>query len=686
MSPDLGGFRGRAGLLASLMAFLFALVILRLVDLQVLRRPSLQARAERQQFARVEVPGKRGTIRDRNGEILVESVATESVFVSAPLVKAEDRGRVAKALASSLGVSEREMRQRLHRNRPFWAKRNARLEATARLKEYKFPAISYQAETRRVYPQGRLASHVLGFTDVDGRGLEGVERSYQKVLAGRAGVKEVLRDAAGRQIPNQQVWVSRPRDGGDLILTLDAQLQHIAERELAKAVAKFKAKGAALALMDPYSGELLALASVPDYDPAHPGAYSADARRNRAVSDVFEPGSTFKAVTAALAFERGVVDPDTPVDCRGGKAEFFRRVVRDHGDARLGVVPFRRVLAESSNVGTVEVALKLGPTALYEGMRRFGFGEPTGIDLPGEAVGILRDLKDWSPGSMAAVPFGQEFSCNLLRMLVTYAALANGGTLVRPHVVKEMVAASGAALGGVAAGARGKVVSEGVLDKLVPILEDVVDEGTGVAIALPGYAIAGKTGTAQKYDLARGRYSQTDNTATFVGFVPARKPVFVAAVMIDEPRGITLGGWTAGPVFRAVVSAALTAYGVAPSESLRAQQAASAERALRAPDAATRWSAVYRRGAKAAELESVDVPNVLHMTRAAAQAALAKAGLRARVLGEGRVVAQFPEAGAEVLRHSTVTLSLEPEAPTPRRGAARQAAASVKDGLLSRFF
>jgi cell division protein FtsI (penicillin-binding protein 3) len=597
------------------------------------------------------------------------------------LVKPWERPAVAKALASSLGVSEGEMRHKLASGRPFWVKRGAKLEATAHLRQAKLRCLSYSIENRRVYPQGNLAAHVLGFTDVDGRGIEGVERSYQRDLAGSAGVKEVLKDARGLVMPNQQSWVTRPKEGSSLMLTVDAQLQHIAERELEKAWIKYKAKGASIVLMDPRSGEILALANYPSYDPSEAGHASDAARRNRAVADVFEPGSTFKAVTAALALEKGVVTPDTLVDCHMGKADYFGRTVRDHGDDHMGVVPFSTVLAQSSNVGTVEVALKLGPKLLYDGMTRFGFGQSTQVDLPGEAVGMLRPLDKWSPGSMAAIPFGQELSCNLLRVAVTYAALANGGNLISPHVVKAVIAPSGSSRAPEAQGASRHILGERVRVQLVKILKSVVEEGTGVAIALPGYPIAGKTGTAQKFDVKTGRYSQHQNVSTFVGFVPADEPAFVAAVMLDEPQGVTLGGWNAGPVFRAVVSSALTAYGIAPSEKVRLAQEVQAN--LPGGDKAHAWVNMYKRGAKAAEVKEVAVPKLLKMTEPAARIALNKAGLKARVMGQGRVAAQFPHAGEDVLQGSTVSLTLEKEiAPAKDKKAAkkRPLQASVKAG------
>jgi cell division protein FtsI/penicillin-binding protein 2 len=658
----------RAGILAWIMAVLGALVGLRLLDLQVLRRPFLLARAERQQLKKVEVAAKRGTITDRHGEILASSMDSESVFCSVKLVKAWERPHVARVLAQTLGLNEAELRRKLSGSKPFWVTRNAKPEAAQRLRDAKIASLSYQVQTKRVYPQGRLAAHVLGFTDVDGRGIEGVENSYQSVLAGAPGLKEVLKDARGKVLPNQQSWITRPKEGGSLTLTIDAQLQHIAERELDKAWRKFRAKGAALVLMDPRSGEILALASYPVFDPAQPSAGSAESRRNRALAEVFEPGSTFKTVTAALALEKGVVSPTTPVDCHGGRLEVFGRIVRDHGDDHFGVVPFRTVLAQSSNVGTVEVARKFGPKVMYEGLTRFGYGQSTHVDLPGEAVGLVRPLDKWTPGSMAAIPFGQELSCNLLRVAVTYAAVANGGYLVVPHVVKATVSPGGSSRSPERLSGSEKILGEGVRRQLVDILKSVVEDGTGVAIALPGYPIAGKTGTAQKFDMKTGRYSQTKNVSTFVGFVPADEPAFVAAVMLDEPQGITLGGWTAGPVFRALVSSALTSYNIEPSEKVRAAQEAQASKP--GSDPSKDWVSMYRRGAKAAEVKEVAVPKLLALTEPAARIALNKAGLRARVMGQGRVAAQFPGAGESVLQGSTVTLTLEKAAAKPVAAAA----------------
>jgi cell division protein FtsI (penicillin-binding protein 3) len=528
-----------------------------------------------------------------------------------------------------------------------------KVETAAKLRELKFAALSFEPESRREYPQGRLAAHVLGFTNVDGRGIEGVERRYDKLLGGVPGKKELVVDARGLVLPSQTSWIQKPKDGESLILTIDSAFQHIAERELEKAARKFSPKSASMVVMDPYSGEILALANWPDYNPNEASKASESARRNRAVCDAFEPGSTFKAVTAALALEAGVVDLDTPVDCKGGKAEYFGRVVRDHGDDHMGVVPFRQVIAQSSNVGTTEVALKLGAAKLYAGARRFGFGAPTGVDLPGEAPGTLRKLEQWTKGSIAAIPFGQEVSCNLLHVARSYAAIANGGRLVTPHVVRESEGFSGGRSSVEQRPGGERIISGKVRDKLLKILVEVVENGTGSPTALPGFKVAGKTGTAQKYSQKLHAYTMHENLSSFAGFVPAEKPEFLCVVALDEPKGLTLGGWVAGPVFRASMGAMLAARNLAPDP----KALAAADSIV--PTKATRWTTGLKKGQAAAELSWVKVPAVAGMPLQSAKAALSKAGLRAMLVGSGtHVKSQFPAKGEKLRPEATVKLLL----------------------------
>jgi len=312
------------------------------------------------------------------------------------------------------------------------------------------------------------------------------------------------------------------------------------------------------------------------------------------------------------------------------------------------------VIAQSSNVGTVEVAAKLGPKKLYDGIRRFGFGRATGVDLPGEAVGMLRNPDDWTAASMASLPYGQELSCNVLHVARLYAAIANGGNLVTPHVVREIESGSGGRRAAEQNPSGEKVLGPKVIAQLVEIFEGVVQNGTGSTTALPGFRVAGKTGTAQKYNTTLKRYTQDDNVSSFVGFVPAEKPVFVCAVVLDEPRGMTLGGWTAGPVFRASMSAMLAARGLTPDEKLIA--AAQTQ----APTKSTRWTFVLKRGQTAAPVEWVKVPQLVGKGLGEARTLLSQAGLNVLCSGGGKTVKdQFPRRGEKVRQFSTVKLLLE---------------------------
>jgi cell division protein FtsI/penicillin-binding protein 2 len=632
----------------------FAAVALRLAHLQIIRGGFFVERADRQQLRAVPVLGRRGSIYDRNHEALAQSIETESVFLSNRMAKKDDLGELCASLSRILKVDARGLRHKIATGKSFYVTRSARLEDTAKLKAMKFAALSYEPQSKREYPQGRLACHVLGFAGVDGQGLEGVERQYNKSLAGQVGKREMLVDAMGKNIPSGDSWISRPKDGDSLILTLDDQFQHVAERELEKAWRKSGAKSASIVVMDPGSGEILALANFPDYDPNDGTKSSLAQRRDGAVNDAFEPGSTFKTVTAALALEQGVVDLDTPVDCHQGRAEFAGRIVRDHGDDHMGVVPFREVIANSSNVGTVEVAQKLGAAKLFDGIQRFGFGKPTGIDLPGEAIGTLRPLKDWSPASMASVPYGQELSCNLMHVARLYAAVANGGHLVTPHVVMQTESPSGSRSDAPQKASGQRVLSSKLREQLVQLLEGVVENGTGSTTALPGFKVAGKTGTSQVYNAKAHAYSMNASVSSFAGFVPAEKPAFVCVVMLNQPKGMDLGGWVAGPVFRSCMTAMLAARGVAPDEKLMAAQQAIPT------TKATRWTAALKKGQAAAEVDWVKVPDLQGKSAYDAKGLLSGLNLKARMSGQGKMVAsQFPGKGSKVREFSTVKLWLE---------------------------
>lgn len=660
MNPDLMQdhvTHNRIALLAVLLLSGLIVAGLRLVQFQVFQRSSLAARARAQQMHAMPLPARRGSILDRNGLVLAESAVTESVFVNAKL--ARGKGSLPSKLAACLKVNAAAVDKKIRKGKSFWVKRNARLEQTAPLKALHLNCLTFTRESKRVYPQIRLASHTLGFTNVDGRGLEGIERQYDSDLAGKAGRMEWAKDARGKALPADDVVDRDAKDGSDVVLTLDGQLQQMAERELEKACRKYRPNWGSILVMDPSNGEVLALANFPDYDPNAPSHYSQASRRNRAVTDAFEPGSTFKVVTAALALEAGSVKPETLIDCHHGKATFLGRVVKDH-EAGLGVVPFSEVMAQSSNVGTVTVALKLGKQAFYDGIRRFGYGRKTGVDLPGETGGLLRPLESWSGISMAALPFGQEVSGNVFHLACAYAPIANGGTSVAPHMVKEVRGPGGWSHRPGTAGEGGRRVLGGYArEKLVSMLREVVDHGTGTPAAIPGFLVAGKTGTAEKVDPATRRYSYYKTVSSFVGFVPADRPRLLVAVVLDEPHGLVLGGWVAGPVFREATMAMLAAQGVSPSQELLGGKGAQAG-IPHLPGEAPKYNQVPHPIGSTVAPVMVKVPSLEGMDAKQALRVLKSASLKALPRGQGGlVVKQFPEAGRSVRIMTSVSYLLE---------------------------
>jgi cell division protein FtsI (penicillin-binding protein 3) len=646
----------RIVLLALFLGGCLAAVVVRLAWLQVIDSSHLKGLATRQAQVHQDLPARRGSILDRNGEALAEDVVMETVMANGR--QAKDPQALARDLSSSLHVNYPATLARLRQGRCFVVKRNAPQMETAALKKQRWDALSFFPRYTRVYPQGRLACHVLGYVGADGHGQEGLELQYDKVLQGQPGSMRAARDARGVALVSDNVIERAPVSGSDLVLTLDTRLQHIAERELAKAYVKYHPHWAGLVALDPQNGEVLAMATLPDYDPNHPGDFPVESRRNRVVTDAYEPGSTFKLVTASMALEQGVLTPDTPVDCQHGHANFLGRAVRDHEDL-LGVVPFRETFIQSSNIGMVTAALKVGPQKMYEGARRFGFGDRTGIDLPGETPGLLRPLKDWSGISLAAIAFGQELSCNLLRVACAYAPIANGGSSVTPHLYKEQRGGGLFPSGGPSRPFSHQVVGDRVRREVGDMMLGVVDHGTGTPAALPGFLVAGKTGTAEKYDRALRRYNYNKNSGSFVGFVPADHPRLLMAVVLDEPHGLTLGGWVSGPVFREAASGMLATLGVAPN----AQLAQGGGRAQAGVPCVPGRKPVGRphTGLAPNAIAEVPVPDLQGLVGAAAQQRLKAAGLRCRARGLGGVVvSQVPMAGTLVSGMSTVSYLLRP--------------------------
>lgn len=565
--------RGRIIVVFLVMVLGFGAVAVRLVYLQVIERADLAARAERQQARMVKLDPKRGSMFDRMGRELAVSVDVESVYgVPADI---DNPRTLAQQLARILKENPAALERRLTGEKRFvWISRKVDPAKAEKVKELGSREIGLLVESRRFYPKKSLAGPVIGFTDMDSRGIEGIELSYDQTLRGLSGWVLAERDALGRTVfpggPGFQYKL--PKSGKDVILTIDEVIQHIAEKELDKALAESRARGGVCVVTAPATGEVLALAvrtgsaGKPPFNPNTPQQYQPAEWRNRAVTDAFEPGSIFKAVIAAAALEERAVHPLERIDCSAGSIQVADRTIKDTHTS--GVITFAEVIAESSNVGTIKVAQRLGKERFYKYITAFGFGKKTGIDMPGEISGLVRDYRLWSGVSLGSISIGQEIGVTPLQIAAAYGALANGGLLMKPYIVSEIADRSGAEGKTFTPRVVGRVVSEETCGKMNKILQRVVESGTGQKARPVGYTAAGKTGTAQKIDQKTGHYSKEDYVSSFVGYAPASSPKLVIVVMIDSPVGVVWGGSIAAPVFKAVAEQSLAYLQVPPDDTV----------------------------------------------------------------------------------------------------------------------
>lgn len=554
--------KGRLTLVVALASLWIAAVIVRLVELQVVHHPHYVSLAERQQQQVVEISSSRGTIYDARGRALAVSVPVDSAYAEPGSVG--DPKAVARAVAEVVPeVDAAELAATLARDKAWvWVARKLDAPQSEALHRLRLPGIGFVEETKRYYPNRELAASVLGFVGMDDHGLAGLEQVFDHEVAGRPIHRTLLRDARRETAAPVDEPFAEAEPGRDLVLTLDAAVQHIVEQELQRAVEEHQARWGSAVLLDPSSGAVLAMATYPGFDPNRFNELGESRWRNRAIQDAYEPGSTFKVFTAAAALEANLFDPSDQLDCLMGEIWIDRRRIRDHKP--FGLLTFRDVIAKSSNVGAIKVGLRVGGARLAETIRGFGFGRLTGIDLPGENAGQVHPLSDRNSLATAYVSFGQGLSLTPLQLANAVAAVAGGGTLRRPYVVASIGGGSGEPTRYRRPEVLGRPLSEATARQLERILEGVASpEGTGQAARIPGYRVAGKTGTAQTAE--PGGYSSTRFVASFVGFAPARDPALVAAVVIDEPRLPAYhGGQVAAPAFRAMVERTLRYLDVPP--------------------------------------------------------------------------------------------------------------------------
>ncbi|HXI04675.1 MAG TPA: penicillin-binding protein 2, partial [Candidatus Saccharimonadales bacterium] len=530
--PSPGGIpRARLWLVASVFMLWGACALFTLHRLQIVRVDDMRARARRQQECIIRVEPRRGMILDRMGRQLAVSTDAFTVYASASQV-GEEPGSLAK-LAHLLGVPPSRVARKLARGGFVLLERRLAPDVADAIRDAKIPGVELVAEAKRFYPQGELAAQVLGFVVPDNPDLrEGLEQRYDDVIRGTPGAWLALRDATGRHIRMEARQAPAP--GHDIVTSIDEVIQHIAERELAAAVRETGARGGMVVVLNTPTGEVLALANRPTFNPNQYGKAKPAARRDRVVTDYYEPGSTFKIITAAAAIDEGLVRASEAIDCENGLIRVAGVPIRDHKP--FGILSFREVIEESSNVCAIKVGMRLSRAAFYDYVARFGFGARTGIDLPGETPGLLRPTSRWSATSQAYMSFGQEIAVSALQVAAAFSAVANGGVWVPPHVVTRVLDPDGRSAKVPELPAPRRVISESTARTLVDLMEATVWEGTGKKAAVPGYRAAGKTGTAQKY--AGGKtYSESQFIASFCGFVPARHPVLTIHVVLDDPSG-----------------------------------------------------------------------------------------------------------------------------------------------------
>jgi len=639
----------RLTILAAILVLWGGAIFAKLLSLQVLHHREYVQLARNREELDVAISAPRGTIADRHGQPLAMSVPTESVYVN-PL-KVPDLQVASTILSLVLHMDRNDLYGKMKwandTERGFlWVKRKITFDEGQSIRNLHLDWIQIQSESQRHYPNGALAAAVLGSVDFEERGNAGIERSYDSELRGKPGRVRLLTDVNRRGIDSQME--TPPRAGTPLTLTIDERLQFVAEREIATAVAAHAAMSGSVVVMNPQNGEILALASYPPYDPNDPPqAGEKSARQNHGVSVPFEPGSVFKVITLSAALETTSLRPDSPIDCHGGVLRLPGRIIHD-SHTGMGVVPMATVLAKSSNIGAIEVGMRVGQPRMYDYVRKFGFGQKTGLELPAESGGKLRKLGQWGTTSLASVSMGQEVSVTTVQLARAASVIANGGLLVKPHLILKKGSQT------VPLPAPVRIVKPDTAITMRQMMEGVVlPGGTGYPKArLEGYSVGGKTGSAQIYDVASRHYTHTYN-GSFMGFAPLTNPAIVVVVTLNGTHGTAgFGGQAAAPVFHAVATEALRVMDVPrdlPDQTPPPQLAKKAEvDDLSIADIGSDQPNILEEGDDESETAAAGprVPNFRGMTMRAVLATAAAQGLTVVPGGSGVARMQSPPPGS----------------------------------------
>jgi cell division protein FtsI (penicillin-binding protein 3) len=533
-----------------LLFFIFLIISLaRLFYIQFFRADYLAGLAKKQHNFFMELEPRRGTIYDTNLKPQAVNLPYDSLYGSPNQMSEQDKEKAIKQLMPILNLDYAYLKERLGRNKSFiWLARKINPASSEAIKKLNLKGVGFIRESKRSYPNSYLSSQAVGFAGLDNKGLEGLELYYDEYLKGQMGWAVILRDARSKKLDIYDKIIL-PKDGYDLVLTIDEVIQYIAERELDKTFRSSRAKGASIVVMNPRSGEILALANRPTFDQNQYYKATKDEIRNRSICDLFEPGSVFKIVTASAAIEEEKVNEPDKFFCENGQYKIANHILHDHRPH--GWLTFQEVIEQSSNIGTCKVAQILGPETVCRYIKLFGFGTKTQVDLPGEISGMAKDLRGWSKTSIAAIPMGQEVGVTALQLVNAISVIANGGKLLKPYIVKEIRDKQGQTIKDFSALPLHQVLSAQTAERVKKILIGVIENGTGKLAKMESFTAAGKTGTAQKLE-PNGAYSHDKFVASFIGFAPAQDPEIAIVVTVDEPRGYYFGGVVCAPVFKNV--------------------------------------------------------------------------------------------------------------------------------------
>lgn len=666
-------------IVAGIALFWMAAIFGRVAYLQLFRHSEYLSRAAKQQRKKIDIAPKRGVIYDRNMRPLAMSIPVQSAFAIPSEVK--DVEMATRLLSGVLAIPAEEIRQELESESTFvWIKRKLSPDKVEAIQSLNLKGIYLQEENQRYYPKREMAAHVLGFVNVDEKGLGGIEEKYDDLIRSKAEKVVVMTDGRQRWYDGGEAQRDR---GANVVLTLDERIQYIAERELAAAIEKTHAPAGSVIVQDPNSGAILALANWPKFNPNAATNSPDEARMNRAISAIYEPGSTFKLITLAAAFDQSLIRADQVFDCENGSVTVAGHLIHDH--KRYGMLTVADILANSSDVGAIKIALRLGSPRFFDYIRGFGFGTPTGVDLPGESRGLLHRLEHWGSYSIASVSMGQEVGVTPLQIVTAVSAVANGGLLYRPHVVQEMMRGDQRLPfeGTPGMDEPRRVVRSLTAATLRRLMEGVILHGTGKAARLDGWTAGGKTGTAQKIDPATGRYSPKNVIASFAGFAPINNPAVTILVTIDSPGGYPHDGATvAGPVFKRIAEQVLPYLDVARDVPLSPQLMQTAYNAKRDTDEAalddlapmdfsaqpeSAEDGVKTDNAKttlqklpevmmAVDEGDVAVPDFAGKTMREVTESCLKLGLNPVLVGSNLAVQQVPAGGTKVRRGTKVTV------------------------------